>query len=222
MTLLVLPTGGAAASLSPSFHAKLGSWHKPFLPPKFRIFTGAFSRKWTKLPENATGPLIATASYGGWSGLKTLDCKIKYMDAGGSTTKIQTIKRIGWGREYHVVSEGAIDTDVDGRPIQSVRISAKDLVWKGTKTAIHHARGQGDLPTTRSVSNGNLKMLLPGQSRVLAVWENRTNWPAAGSLLLYEDFEEGASLEKVLFSCVAVVAGGRMSGRGWFGGILKQ
>ena len=56
---------------------------------------------------------------------------------------------------------------------------------------------------------------------MLGVWENLTSWPVAGTLLLYEDFEEGLGLEEVLFSCVAVVAGERTSGRGWFGGVFK-
>ena len=142
MMLLILPTGGAAVSSSPAFHVKLVPWHKPFLPPSMKIYAGAITRQWTKLPESAKSALLAEMSYKGVSGLRTIECTIRHQDVGGRVMNIQSVKRIGWRRKYRAHVEGGIFTTGDQQRPQAKLISAQELLWKGAKMAIQRARAQ--------------------------------------------------------------------------------
>ncbi|KAI9702947.1 MAG: hypothetical protein M1836_008161 [Candelina mexicana] len=203
--ILILPTGGTAPSPSPSYRtSRLSYWHKPGLAPSFKVLSGASG------PSEALP--VAKIMYRGWSGMMGMRLVIEYCGENGDVVRIQEVKRVGWGREYPLALSGADE-----------ETSARHLIWKGTKSAVHRALGKGDGSKALSPSNGNLKLCSASDpNKVMALWENKTDYALLGNLIVYGDFEENTGLEDVVMSCLGIVGAERLSGRGWTGGLFKS
>ncbi|KAI9859749.1 MAG: hypothetical protein M1813_006466 [Trichoglossum hirsutum] len=220
LTFLVLPTGGSHASSSPnpSYHTNrlppnLLPW-KWWIPPDIIFYDGAVKQR-TLSEETLVGGVSARGG-AGWRGVNiTIDIAGKNEDPGARGSTVVTQR--GWGRLYDLL--------IPGRPwvCSGDGNAERKLVWKGTKHAIHEIRSQDDAKTHPKLGpcNGNLKLVeAENPERILAVWENRTDWTVLGNLLIYEDLG-GRDLEVVILSCMGIVCCERITGRGWLGGVFK-
>jgi hypothetical protein len=216
LKFLILPTGGTHPPSSPNLSYRTNrlspNWlpWKWWLPPRILIYDGGF-RKQRKADQMLAGKVRAGGGVG-WNGVKiTVDVMAKNGDPEAGGTAVITQR--GWRRIYSF-------------PIPDGRGSggSRDLVWKGTKQAIHQLYSQDNSTphSRRSPCNGNLKLTrADNPERILAIWENKTDWNVQGNLLIYEDFEE-RDLEIVIMGCLGVMSCERLTGKGMLGGFIKR
>ncbi|KAH0541559.1 hypothetical protein FGG08_003971 [Glutinoglossum americanum] len=215
LTFLVLPTGGVypASSPSPSFHTSRlpPNWlpWKWWLPPPIRFYDGGAKFRVGSGEETCVGR-VNVAGGAGWKGVR-IDIDIPAKDgdpvAGGVTT---AVTQHGWSRTYEFLLPS----------------TQQRLLWKGTKRTLRRLQPKEKKHRPfGGPSNGNLKLIDPEHpGRVLAVWENKTDWSVLGNLLVFEEEVGGlggGDLEAVVMSGLAIVCCERLTGKGMLAGSFK-
>ena len=136
------------------------------------------------------------------------------------------VRQIGMKREYHLLipevskyRSGA--ATVDQQPEDFVRPDS--LIWKGTMSAVKQVDQSSINSKSSSPCHGNLKLFRSSDPhKLLGLWENKTDWPKLGNLMLFEEFREGDGLEGVIASYTATVLFERVTYRGLVGGLFSR
>lgn len=149
----------------------------------------------------------------------TAKIEIKRFDHLGNPKPAVVVQREGGYREYHfTLPSSSSDNDAGEAGADGNTPNSRELVWKGTKAGVKRAYVDAGEKVPNFLPNGNLKLYSASEpSRLLAIWKNTTSMSLLGNLWLYEEFQEGKSLEDIITTCFAIVLYERLTGRGWGG-----